>query len=80
MLNEYREMLLDSAKEVYKVIKNPKCADKNKMLIASANTLAQTVKTAVQVEVLQYKAIMTAGNTTQLINKVMDDETYTMER
>jgi hypothetical protein len=70
MLNEYSQMLLDSAKEVYKVINKPKYTNENKMIIAAANTLAQTAKTAIQVELVQYRASMTAGNTSQLIHKV----------
>lgn len=73
MLNEYSKMLLDSAKEVHKVINKPKYTNENKVLIAAANTLAQTVKTAVQVEVLQYKADRTTGNTTQLIHRINND-------
>lgn len=70
MLNEYSKMLLDSAKEVYKVINNPKYTNENKVIIAAANTLAQTAKTSIQVELVQYKATMSAGNTSQIIHKV----------
>lgn len=70
MLNEYSKMLLDSAKEVYKVINKPKYTNENKVLIAAANTLAQTAKTAIQIELVSYKANMTAANTSQLIHKV----------
>lgn len=70
MLNEYSKMLLDSAKAVYDVVKKPKYTNENKVVIAAANTLAQTAKTAIQIELIQYKAKMTAGNTSQLIHKV----------
>lgn len=73
MLNEYSNMLLDSAKAVYEVIKKPKMSDKNKVIIAAANTLSQTAKAAIQIEVLQYKVDRTAGNTTQLIHRINND-------
>lgn len=69
-MNEYSKMLLESAKRVYEVVKKPKMTDENKMLIASANTLAQTTKTAIQLELLQYKSDITGRNTTQMIHKV----------
>ena len=70
MLNEYSKMLLDSAKAVYDVIQKPEYTSENKVVIAAANTLAQTAKTAIQIELVQYKATMAAGNTSQLIHKV----------
>ncbi len=70
MLNEYSKMLLESANAVHKIIKKPKYTNENKVLIAAANTLAQTAKTAIQVELVQYKATSSTRNTTQLIHKV----------
>lgn len=70
MLNEYSQMLLESARQVYKIINNPECTEENKMIIAGANTLAQTSKTAIQLELLQYKASYTGANTSQIIHKV----------
>lgn len=72
MLNEYREMLLNSAKEVYKVINKPKFTNENKMLIASANTLAQTTKTALQLELLEYRKVNASNNINALIDKIGD--------
>ena len=69
-LQEYSDMLYLAAKEVCKIIKSPKMTSENKMLVASANTLALTAKTAIQTELLKYKIENTAGNTTQLIQKI----------
>lgn len=79
MLNEYSGMLLNSAKEVNKIIKNPKYTNENKVVIAAANTLAQTAKTAIQITVLEYKKNRTYGNTTQLIEKIGNNEINSME-
>lgn len=70
MLNEYSKMLLESARQVYKIINKPDYTEENKMVIAGANTLAQTAKTAIQVEILQYKAKYSGANTNQIIHKV----------
>ena len=69
MLNEYNKMLLESARKVYEIIQKPDYTEENKMVIAGANTLAQTAKTAIQIEIIQYKAGMTTGNITQLVHK-----------
>lgn len=69
-MNEYSKMLLESAKRVYNIIQKPEFTDENKLVIASANTLAQTAKTAIQLELLQYKATYSNVNTTQMIHQV----------
>lgn len=79
-MQEYSKMLLETAKRVYEVVKKPEMTDENKIIIASANTLAQTTKTAIQLELLQYKATYTKGNTSQLIHMVNENETNNMER
>ena len=80
MLNEYQEMLLESAKQVHKIIKNPKNTTENKITIAGANTLAQTVKAAIQVELVQYKSKIASSNTSQIIHKVCNNEIISLER
>lgn len=79
-LKEYSNMLLDSARAVYGVVKKPKYTNENKVVIAAANTLAQTTKTAIQIEIIQYKASLTAGNTSQIIHKANNNEINSMER
>ena len=79
MLKEYGKMLLESSRRVHEIISNPRYTDENKMIIAGANTLAQTAKTAIQIELLQVKSQKTAGNTRQLINKLNGDEINSLE-
>ena len=69
-MNEYSRMLLESAKKVYEIVQKPECTDENKILIASANTLAQTTKTAIQLELLQNNAYYSKRHTDELIHKV----------
>lgn len=69
-MNEYSKMLLESAKRVYEVVKKPEMTDENKMLIASANTLAQTTKTAIQLELIQNNAYYSKRHTDEIIHKV----------
>lgn len=78
-MKEYSQMLLESAKQVYKIIQNPKATEENKMLIASANTLAQTTKEAIHLELLEYRKQNTYNNTTYVLNKT-NNETINMER
>ena len=69
-MEEYSKMLLDSAKCVYNIIQKPVCSEENKLVIAGANTLAQTAKAAIQVEVLQNRAGYTVGHTSRIIHRV----------
>lgn len=73
---EVTDMLMDSAKIVHSIIKNPKKQDveTTKIQIAGANTLAQTVKTMIQAEIINLKLIKTTGNTTQLVHQIIDGE------
>lgn len=71
-MQEYSEMLLDSAKKVSDIIKNPKCTDENKVIIAAANTLAQTTKSAIQIELLELRKNNTSNNINVLIDKIGD--------
>lgn len=80
MLNEYQEMLLESAKQVHKIIQKPKNTIENKITIAGANTLAQTVKAAIQVELVQYKSKIASSNTSKIIHKVCNNEIISLER
>ena len=80
MIGEYQEMLLDSARKVHSIIKKPQLTNENKIIIASANTLAQTAKTAIQIEVLRYKSKFASQTTTQLIHKVASNEIIGVER
>ena len=80
MINEYQEMLLDSARKIHNIIKKPQVTDENKIIIASANALAQTAKTAIQMEVLHYKSKIASQNTTQLINRIASNEIISVER
>ena len=47
--------------------------DDAKLAIASANTLAQTIKTAIQAEIISAKLVNTKGNLTQLIASTCDE-------
>lgn len=71
-LDEYSNMLFESAKEVFKVIKNPKMSEENKVLLASVNALTNATKTAIQNEVLRYKVDNTNGTLLKLIEKIDD--------
>lgn len=71
-LDEYSNMLFESAKEIFKVVKNPQMSDENKLLIAAVNTLTNTTKTAIQNEVLRYKVDNTNGTILKLIEKIDD--------
>ena len=68
-------MLMDSAEIMHGILKNPKEKDTEsvKILIASANTLAHTVKALVQAEVIGLKLAETKGNTSQLISQVINE-------
>lgn len=69
-------MLMESAEAIHNIIKNPSKNDieSTKILIASANTLAQTVKAMVQTEVIGLKLKETKGNTSQLIHSVVNGD------
>lgn len=69
-MQEYSKMLLESAKQVYRIIQKPKMTDENKVIIASANTLAQTTKTAIQLELLELRKQNTNNNINVLIDKI----------
>ena len=71
-LDEYSNMLFESAKEVFKVIKNPKMSEENKVLLASVNALTNATKTAIQNEVLQYRISNSNGTLLKLIEKIDD--------
>lgn len=71
-MNEYSKMLLESAKQVANIIKKPKMSDENKVIIAAANTLAQTTKAAIQIELLEYRKYNTSNNINVLIDKIGD--------
>jgi hypothetical protein len=71
-LDEYSNMLFESAKEVFKVIKNPKMSEENKVLLASVNALTNATKTAIQNEILRYKVDNTNGTLLKLIEKIDD--------
>ena len=71
-MNEYSKMLLESAKQVFNIIQKPKMTDENKVIIASANTLAQTTKTAIQLELLELRKQNTNNNINVLIDKIGD--------
>ena len=71
-MNEYSKMLLESAKQVSNIIKKPKMSDENKVIIAAANTLAQTTKAAIQIELLEYRKQNISNNINVLIDKIGD--------
>lgn len=75
-MENYTKMLLDSAEIIHKMIitKNKDMSlDDAKLTIASANTLAQTIKTAIQAEIINMKLINTKGNLTQLIESTYNE-------
>lgn len=74
-----KEMLIDSANMLYDTMKNKNkyTTEERKILIASANTLAATCKTALQFEILEYrmnnsrnKCIGTGLNISDAINNL----------
>ena len=71
-LDEYSNMLFESVQEVFKVIKNPKMTDENKVLLASVNALTNATKTAIQNEVLKYRIDNSNGTLLRLIEKIDD--------
>lgn len=71
-LDEYSNMLFESVQEVFKVIKNPKMTDENKVLLASVNALTNATKTAIQNEVLKYRIDKSNGTLLRLIEKIDD--------
>lgn len=72
----YTDMLLESAKEVFKVIKNRKKynLEETKILIASANTLQQTAKTYIQAKVFESKIYNTKANIQQVIGTIINED------
>lgn len=70
------DMLMDSAEIIHKILKNPKSQDMEitKVQIAGANTLAQTVKTMVQAEIIGLKLKETKGNTSQLVHYIANEK------
>lgn len=73
---ELTDMLLDSAKIVHGVLTNPteKDLETTKLLIAGANTLAQTVKTMIQAEVVELKLGSAKENTNLIINRIVNED------
>ena len=71
-LDEYSNILFESVQEVFKVIKNPKMTDENKVLLASVNALTNATKTAIQNEVLKYRIDKSNGTLLRLIEKIDD--------
>ena len=74
--NDVNNMLMDSAEIMHNILKNPNKQDTEttKILIASANTLALTVKTMIQAEVIRLKMSNTKGNINQLVHQVASEE------
>lgn len=73
---ELTDMLLDSAKIVHRVMLNPaeKDLETTKLLIAGANTLAQTVKTMIQAEVVELKLGSAKENTNLIIHRIVNED------
>lgn len=73
---ELTDMLLDSAKIVHRVMTNPteKDIETTKILIAGANTLAQTVKTMIQAEVIGLKLGSAKENTNLIIHRIVNED------
>ena len=69
-LDIYGEMLFESAKAIFEVVKNPSSTEETKILIASVNALTTATKTAIQNELLQYKLGGTTNTTLQVLGKV----------
>ena len=72
----YTNMLLESAEEVFKVIKdrNKYSIDETKILIAAANTLQQTAKTYIQAQVIETKLYNTKANSQQMIGTILNED------
>jgi len=72
----YTDMLLESAEEIFKVIKNRKKYDveETKILIASANTLQQTAKTYIQAKVIESKLNNVKANNQQMIGTILNED------
>ena len=75
-IEEIRDMLLDSAEIVHGVLTNPagKDLETTKILIAGANTLAQTVKTMIQAEVIGLKLGSVKENTNLIIHRIVNED------
>ena len=75
-IEELRDMLLDSAKIVHGILTNPteKDMETTKILIAGANTLAQTVKTMIQAEVIELKLGYAKENTNLIIHRIVNKD------
>lgn len=75
-IEELRDMLLDSAKIVHGILMNPteKDMETTKILIAGANTLAQTVKTMIQAEVIELKLGSAKENTNLIIHRIVNKD------
>ena len=73
---EVNDMLMDSAEIIHAILKNPTKEDieTTKILIASANTLAQTVKTMIQAEVIKLKMTTARGNINQVVHQIAKGE------
>jgi hypothetical protein len=74
--NDINSMLMDSAEIIHSILKNPTKEDieTTKILIASANTLAQTVKTMIQAEVIKLKMTSARGNINQVVHQIANGE------
>ena len=75
-MDKYSQMLLDSAEAVHGIINNYKKmkTEDIKIIVASANTLALTAKTAIQAEILKNRMLHTQGNTSQVLHKLGDND------
>ena len=73
---EVNDMLMDSAEIIHSILTNPKKEDieTTKILIASANTLAQTIKTMIQAEVIKLKMTTARGNINQAVHQIASGE------
>ena len=75
-MQEYNDMLFDSAKIIHTMLKTKHkgmTMEEAKIAIASANTLAQTIKTAIQAEVIQFRLDNTKGNIAQVIHSINNE-------
>lgn len=74
-MNNATDMLMKSAEIMFNLLtdKNMKADAETKIKIATANTLAQTIKTAIQSEILTLKINSTKANTAQLIGCLSDE-------
>lgn len=71
MNDKILNMLENSTSIVYEIIKNPndRPIEEQKLIIASANTIANNIKTAIQYEILQYRV----NNTNKRIEYTKDN-------